>query len=138
MADLDQGGTPIQAVVVDLGPSLGGVSTLIGPQTKVVSAGTFTIVPGTSTVLVNAAGPVTLLLPSASAWVLEPAYQPATAFDRSLWIKDYGGNAAAFHITITPNGTDVIDNATGNIQLITNFQVRHLIPLLDLTGWFLG
>ena len=138
MVDLDQSGSAYQGIKVYLGPSLGWVQSQVKPQVKVTSAGTTTIQPGTSLVLINVAASVTIQLPSVAAWVREFAYNPATAFDRSIWIKDLGGNAALFPITITPFGADQIDALAGSFTIIQNRMLLRLYPLNDLSGWFSG
>lgn len=101
-------------------------------------AGGQTVLPaGTSLVLVNVAASVTIQLPSIVSWVQEVALQPTTAFDRSIWIKDLGYNAANFNITITPFSGDTIDNQS-SFSIITNGDLIRLYPLINLTGWFVG
>jgi hypothetical protein len=107
--DLDQSGNGWQVARVYLGPSLGWVYVQIKPTRTITAAGTSSILPGDSIILVNVAGAVALNLPDVRQWVQEPAYQPATAFERVLYIKDLGGFAAANPITITPFGTQTID-----------------------------
>lgn len=135
--DLDKGGVPTQWANVYLGPSLGWQRTQIFPQQSIVVAGTTALSGGAGIVLVNVAGLVTIQLPSCTTWMQEVASQPITAFDRSIWIKDYGGNAATYNITITPNGTDTIDGQA-SFAIITNYNIIRLYPLLSLTGWFVG
>jgi hypothetical protein len=136
--DLDQSGNGWQVARVYLGPSLGWVNVQIKPTRLVTAAGTSSILPGDSIILVNATGAVALNLPDVRLWVQEPAYQPATAFERVLYIKDLGGNAAANPITITPFGTQTIDLLAQNFTIVQNRQVIRLYPLNDLSGWWVG
>lgn len=136
--DLDQGGFTYQKVRVWMGPSLGWVDQQVKPNFNIVTAGTFALPAGTSIVLINVAGLVTVNLPSVSAWLKEPAYNPMTAFERALWIKDLGGNAQAFNITVTPFGSDKIDNLGISFTIVQNRQLLRLYPLNDLSGWMSG
>lgn len=136
--DLDQGGNTYQKVRVWMGPSLGWVDQQVKPNFNIVTSGTFTLSAGTSIVLVNVAGLVTVNLPSVVAWLNEPVYNPMTAFERALWIKDLGGNAAAFNITITPFGTQSIDKLAQSFTIVQNRQLLRLYPLNDLSGWMSG
>jgi hypothetical protein len=138
MIDFDQSGTnPGQRVRIYNGPSLGWVETQVRPPRTITSVSTFPILPGDSVIHVNVAGAVTLLLPSVIVWVTENAYQPAVGFERSIWIKDLGGFAATFPITITPFAGQFID-LQASFQLIENRQMLRLYYLPDLSGWFSG
>jgi hypothetical protein len=137
MPDLDQGGITYQNVRTYLGPSLGWVQNQVLAQQYLTVGGNFTWPPGLQTLLVNVAANVTIFLPTVSLWLREPFYQPATAFDRSIWIKDYGGNAGAFNITIASAGGNTIDGLA-TFTIIQNFAMMKLYPLNDLTGWFNG
>ena len=137
-ADLDQSGTGFQRVRAYLGPSLGWKELYVKPSQSVVAAGTVTLPPGTSIVFVNVAGLVTLLLPDITKWVQENAGQPATGLERSIWIKDLGGNANAFNITVTPFDSQKIDLLQQSFIIVQNRQLLRLYPLNDLSGWFSG
>ena len=137
-SDLDQSGSSFHKVRTWLGPSLGWVDTQVRPTRSITIAGNYQILPGDGVVLVNVAGLVTLLLPDVRLWVQEPAYQPATAFERTLRIKDLGGNAATFPITVQSTSGQFIDLSLSSIQLTTNRQTIALNPLNDLTGWWVG
>lgn len=136
--DLDQSGQGYQQVRVYLGPSLGWALVRVKPQTPITSVGTYTVQAGDCLLLVNVAGLVTVQLPSVASWVKETANNPSTGFERLLWIKDFGGNASAFNITIAPNGTDKIDNLAQNFTIVQNRQLLRLGALNDLTGWYSG
>jgi hypothetical protein len=136
--DLDQSGNGYQTIRVYLGPSLGWVLTQVKPQQYVLTAGTTTLAPGSSIVLVDVVGLVTINLPDVSKWIQENAYQPATAFERAIWIKDFGGNANAFNITVAPFGAQEIDDLPQPFTIVENRMLLKLYPLNDLTGWFSG
>ncbi len=136
--DLDQSGLAYQTANIYLGPTLGWVRMQIGPVQNITSVGTYTLDPNSSRVLVNVAGAVTINIPSVSSWMKEAFQRPATAFDRSIWIKDFGGNAAAHPITVHPFGSDKVDNRAIDYTIIQAYQLIRLYPLNDLTGWFIG
>lgn len=138
MVDLDQSGQGYQWVKVFLGPSLGWVMCRVKPQRHITVVGTTTLDPGDSVALVNVAGLVTVNLPQVSAWVKENHYQPVTGFERAIWIKDFGGNATAFAITVHPFAGDKIDNLAMDFTIVQNRQLLRLYPLNDLTGWISG
>src|SRR5262245_4374036 len=70
-------------------------------RTRITAGGTSTISTASKVrVLVNVAALVTLNL-------------PAPSLGQVIVIKDIGGNAGAFNITVHPSGTDKIDNLTG-------------------------
>jgi hypothetical protein len=136
--DLDQSGNGYQQIRVYLGPSLGWQMVRVKPQTMVTVAGTYSFQAGDSILLVNVAGLVTIPLPSVARWVKETAYNPATGFERAIYIKDLGGNAATFNITVTPDGADKIDSLAQSFTIVQNRQLLRLYPLNSLDGWFSG
>jgi hypothetical protein len=136
--DLDQSGFAFQGLLVYLGPSLGWVKTRVKPEFFITSANTYTLTSDCGVVLVNVAGNVIINLPDVGAWVRESAYNPSTAFERAIWIKDLGGNAAAFPITVNPFGSQAIDALVTPFSIIQNRQLLRLYPLGDLSGWFSG
>jgi hypothetical protein len=133
--DLDQSGRGFQRVRTWLGPSLGWTDELVQPSTYITTGGTYNVQPGDNLLLVNVAAPVTIQLPDVRVWVQQNAYQPATAFERALTIKDFGGGAASFNITIAPFGTQAIDNIQASVVISTTRAAIKLIPLIDLSGW---
>lgn len=133
--DLDQSGNGYQQVRVFLGPSLGWTMQAVKRELDVTAAGSTTITPGSSLILVNCSGLVTLLLPDVTKWVQENAYLPATGFERAVIIKDIGGHAAAFNITVTPFGAQKIDGLAQSFTIVQNRQLLRLFPLNDQTGW---
>jgi hypothetical protein len=96
-----------------------------------------TVVPGTSVVLVNVAGLVTVNLPDVTKWLAEFAYQPANAFERLILVKDLGGHAASFNITIDGFGSQTIDGSLTTV-ISTNGAFVRLYPLNSGAGWFIG
>lgn len=137
-ADLDQSGNSYQRVNVNLGPSLGWVTVFVKPEINVTTTGTTTLSAGDSIVLVNVAAVVTIQLPDVTKWLQENYYRPATGFERAVWIKDLGGNAAAFNITVTPFGAQTIDNLAQSFTIVQNRQLLRLYPRNSLTGWYSG
>jgi len=135
--DLDQSGFGWQRARVYLGPTLGWVDTQVRPSRTITAGGTFNVLPGDSVIFVNIAALVTVNLPDVRAWVQETAYQPATGFERALWIKDLG-NAAAFNITVHPFGGQVIDNLAIDFSIVQNRQLLRLYPFIDMSGWYSG
>src|SRR5215475_5256862 len=108
--DLDQSGRGFQRVRTYLGPSLGWVDELVQPSTDITTGGTHVVLPGESMLLVDVAAGVTVQLPDVVKWIQQTAYQPATGFERSITVKDVGGNAANFNIVVAPFGQQTIDN----------------------------
>ena len=137
MPDFDQSGINFaHGTKVYLGPSLGWVQQQIKPETFVTAPGTVQLSGGAGVILVKVAGLVTILLPDVATWVRESAYFQATAFERAIWIKDLGGNASAFNITVTPFGAQQIDGVPASYIIIQNFMLLRLYPLFDFTGWY--
>ena len=134
----DQGGSNCQWTKVYLGPTLGWVMLPIMPELEITSAAALTIPAYASRVLLKAAVKA-IALPSVSQWMLATLPLANTAaFDRSLWIKDYVGDASSgAPIVITPNGSDTIDTLS-SYSIITQNDLLKLYPLTDLTGWFVG
>ena len=54
--------------------------------------------PVIASILVNAVAAVQINLPDVRVWVQQRAGRPATAFDKTLTVKDIGGNASNFNI----------------------------------------
>jgi hypothetical protein len=133
--DLDQGGLTYQRARVGLGPSLGEVWEQVRPQIQIQVAGTYNLGANTSVVLVYTTGVVNLYLPDVRTWLSEPVYQPTTAFERSIFVKDMSG---APNITVAAFGTQTIDNVVATATITASKGVLRLYPLADQTGWFLG
>ena len=151
MADLDQGGTAFQKVNVYLGPSLGWFAAQVEapPQRRITAGGTTVIGSGESNILVDAgANNVTLLLPDVNLWLALSTFSPVSVaplvpyiqgFQRAIFIKDFGGNAAANNITVTPFGAQTIDKLAQSFTIIQNRQLLRLYPVVaGATGWFSG
>ena len=110
----------------------------IVPELEITSAAALTIPAYASRVLLKAAVKA-IALPSVSQWMLATLPLANTAaFDRSLWIKDYVGDASSgAPIVITPNGSDTIDTLS-SYSIITQNDLLKLYPLTDLSGWYVG
>jgi hypothetical protein len=135
MTDLDKSGYGFQRVRTYLGPSLGWVDELVQPSTHITTGGIHVVLPGESMLLVDVAATVTIQLPDVVKWMQQTAYQPATGFERSISVKDIGGNAANFNIVVAPFGQQTIDNVQASIVMSTARANVRLVPLIDLTGW---
>ena len=134
-ADLDQGGSFRQYVQRWLGPSIGWVNS---PDTNVVpvtTAGTTTVLVGTTLVTVNVNGAVTIQLPSAKSSVnAGQAALPGLALGLPMTLVDIGGYAATHNITILPFGTETI-MGLASIQIAEDYGAFTLLPKLTLGGW---
>ena len=130
--DLDQGGTPRQWVLAELGPTFGGVWYPLQNLLIPLAGGTFNIDASTSVVQVNSTGAVTLILPAARAPSV-PA-QPALFVKNPILIADIGGNAAAHPITIQPQPGENIMGLP-SIQITVNYGAYTLEPSSNLLGW---
>lgn len=138
MVDVDQGGQFSQKARVYLGPSLGWVEQRVRPEVYITIAQTYQMLPGDSVVMVNVAGNVTVNLPDVQAWLRENAAMPMTGFERAIWIKDLGGNAQLFPITVVQFSGQRIDSLLTNYTIISNRALLRLYPIYDLSGWFAG
>ena len=136
----DQGGSNCQWTKVYLGPTLGWAMLPIVPELEITSAAALTIPAYASRVLLKAAVKA-IQLPKVSQWMLATLPLANTSsFDRSLWIKDYVGDASSgAPIVITPDATlpDTIDGLS-SFSIITQQDLIRLYPLTDLTGWYVG
>lgn len=139
MADLDQSGGFPQYVRTYLGPTVGWVMLPVDPETFIAAGPSYTVARFDSRVMLNATGtPVTSIqLPDVVDWVRCAFQRVQSAFDRSLWIKDYAVQAAAHPITVTPFGAQTIDGL-GSFQIINNRALLRLYPLSNLAGWYSG
>lgn len=135
--DLDKGGFGFQRVRTYLGPSLGWVDELVQPSVDITTGGVHVVQPGESLLLVEVAAAVIIQLPDVVRWMQQTAYQPATGFDRSITVKDQGGNAANFNIIVAPFGQQAIDNIQQSTIISTARAVVRFVPLIDLSGWSL-
>ena len=134
--DLDQGGFA-QRQSIYLGPTLGWQLLRTKPEMYITVGGSYTLGPDNGVVLVNTPAAVTLNLPDVSKWANEPFGQPLTAFERTIWVKDIGGYARSFHITVNAFAGQTIDTASSAV-INTFFGVLRLYPLADQSGWFVA
>jgi hypothetical protein len=135
---VDHGGAFWQQTKVYLGPTLGWAMVSVYPSQFITTSGTTTLMTGASVVLVIVAGLVTINLPDVTKWVQESFYMTMTGFERAIRIKDFGGNAASFNITVVPFGTQTIDLLAQSFVMNQNHQMLRLYPMNDLSGWFSG
>ena len=134
----DQGGSNYQRVRAYLGPTLGWVELPVVPELIITSAAALTIPAYASRILLSAAVKA-IALPSVSQWMLASLPLANTAaFDRSIWIKDYIGDASSgAPIVVTPNGSDTIDGLS-SFSIITPSDLIRLYPMTSLAGWYVG
>lgn len=139
-SDLDKSGNAYQRALINLGPTLGGFIVNVQPlaQLNVTVAGSTTLDSNANLVMVNVNGSVTLLLPSVITWLTAALQLNLNIYSGAIWIKDLGGHAAAFPITVTPFGAQKIDNLAQSFTIVQNRQLIRLYPLSDLSGWFSG
>lgn len=135
MTDLDKSGFGFQRVRTYLGPSLGWVDELVQPTVDITTGGVHVVQPGESLLLVEVAAAVTIQLPDVIRWMQQTAYMPATGFDRSITVKDIGGNAANFNIIVAPFGQQAIDNIQQSTVISVARASVRFVPLLDMSGW---
>jgi len=119
---------------INRGATLGLETVRIAPQLTISAAGSYGLGPDTSVVLVNVADFVTIFLPEAAAWQQMAFDQFPNAFDGGILVKDIGGHAAAFNISVISIGTETIDTGL-TYTLSTNFAKATFIPLNDGSGW---
>lgn len=106
--DLDQGGSFRQTQKVYLGPSVGWQEVAERWVLNVTAGGITTIARGTSLILVNFNGAVTLQLPSFKASTAGPQAIPRQFAIIPVTICDAGGFAQNFPITILPFAGELI------------------------------
>lgn len=137
-ADIDKSGDTFQWERVWCGPTLGWQFVPVKGSIQVTTAGAHSVPAGIAIVFVNVAGLVTINLPDINVWVQMTQGQPPAGFERAIYIKDLGGNAAANNITVAPFAGQKIDNLAQNFTIVQNRQLLRLYPLNDRTGWFSG
>jgi hypothetical protein len=117
-----------------MGPSIGWVDLPQQFTLPITAAGTYNLSPDVTSVTVNIAGAVTIVLPSA----IQPsqqAVQPGLIGNLAITITDIGGFAAAHPITIQPfSGAENIMGLS-SISLSVNFGGYTLMPNSTLKGW---
>jgi hypothetical protein len=137
-SDLDQGGSLREWTRVYLGPTIGWVlqQILTPASSTVTTGGTTTIGPGTSVVLVNFNGSVTIQLPSsmnAAVPGIPGVTIPPYLNPPPITISDAGGHAGTFPITILPFGTEKV-LGLNSIQITVNWGAFSLDPI-PTGGW---
>ncbi len=135
MVDLDKSGHGFQRVRTYLGPTLGWKDEQVKPSTDITVGGLYQVQPGDSVLLVDVPAAVTIALPNLLRWVPQRNDQPATGFEKSITIKDLGGNAANFNIVIFPFGQQAIDNIQQSVLISDAYGTLKLLPLIDMSGW---
>ena len=132
--DLDQGGTVRQTQRVYMGPSVGWVTVPATVILPVNAAGTTTVLLGTSLVLVNVNGAVTIQLPSAKDAGVPAIGLSGPYVKTPITIVDIGGFALAHPITILPAAGENIMGLS-SITLSTNYGGYTLNPSNAQQGW---
>lgn len=128
--DLDKGGTERQWIKTWFGPSLGWAMTQIASVFSVAAGGTSNVPKGTTLVMVNFNGAVTLQLPSTIPTIVTPA----SFFKYPLTIVDVGGFAGAgTEITILPaNGETIM--GLPQVQILNPHGSFSFLPK-NTGGW---
>lgn len=136
--DLDQGGTVRQSQRLYLGPSIGWILSPANNILSVTTVGTTIVLLGTTLILINVAGLVTIQLPSALASAAGAQALPGTFLGRPITVVDSGGNAnpTTRKITILPFGTELIDGLA-SIAIQAPYGAFVLTPNTPLGGWTL-
>lgn len=126
--DLDQGGTNRQYKRVYLGPSVGWFEVPDISQLNVIVGGAQSVLLGTTLILVNFNGAVTLNLPAYKGSLAGAQALPRQFANISpIIIAEIGGFAAANPITINAFGSERFDGLA-TFTLASNFGVRMLRP----------
>jgi len=135
-SDLDQGGSFRQYVRRWLGPSVGWVNSPDDNVVPVTTAGTTTLLVGTTLVTVNINGLVSIQLPSSKASTGATAGAlPGLSLGLPITIVDIGGFASdANPITILPYGSELI-MGLASIQITAPYGAYTLLPRLTTGGW---
>ena len=129
----DRGGFN-QTITIDRGSSIGLQTTAVDPQARVNSGNVIAVPPGVNVVLINQAQFMTVQLPSVARWLQQPQPNGTNPLDGSIMVKDLGGNAGSFSISVFPVSGEFIDGQ-GLATLLQNFASMRLCPLNDLSGW---
>ena len=133
--DYDQGGTPRQFVRRWLGPSVGWVNSPDSNQVGILSAGTTSVVIGTTLVKVAVAGLVTVQLPKTLIPAVPAGVLPGDYLYLPMTIGDFGGYAGnpSAYITILPFAGERIDGLTS--LTISSFYGSYTIIPKFSGGW---
>jgi hypothetical protein len=134
--DLDQSSGTITRLWerVYMGPSLGWYDIPGQNIQPIAAAGTYTIDPSINVIEVNAAGAVTVVLPSAQIPAAGPQAQPRLFANVPVTIVDVGGNAGASPITIQPAPGDTVMGLV-SIKIATNYGGFTLQPVPAQRTW---
>jgi hypothetical protein len=132
--DLDQGGTFRQWTKMWMGPSVGWVPVPVDAVLDITAAGTYTIARGTSLILLNVNGNVTLNLPSAQASPQGPQAIPGQWVINPVTIVDIGGFASDNTYNIVPFGAETISGLP-SVQLASDRGTIILNPILTTGSW---
>lgn len=132
--DLDQGGTFRQWTKMWMGPSVGWVPVPVDAVLDITAAGTYTILRGTSLILINVNGNVTLNLPSAKAAPQGPQAIPGQWVINPVTIVDIGGFASANAYRINPQAPETISGLPF-VDLASDRGTIILNPILATGGW---
>lgn len=132
--DLDQGGTFRQWTRMYMGPSVGWVPVPIDAVLNITSAGAFDIARGTSLILINVNGNVTINLPSSRAAPQGPQAIPGQWVVNPVTIVDIGGFAGSNTYNIVPFGVETI-SSLASVQLASPFGSLILNPILATGSW---
>ena len=95
----------------------------INYRVKIVTATPYTIATDDEVIMVNIAGPASVILPSSGG---------SGESKRTLYIKDYSGLAKTNPITITSAGGKTIDGVS---FAILNGGYSHVQVIYDGTNW---
>lgn len=133
--DLDQGGTSRQWLRTYMGPSVGWQYVPGNNVLVITAAGTYNLDPSINVVLVNVAGAVTIVLPSAVVPAAGAQAQPRLFAQNPITIVDNGGNASAHPITIQRNNSNENIMGLSSIQIQINYGGFVLNPSTALKGW---
>jgi hypothetical protein len=135
--DLDQGGTFRQWVKMYMGPSVGWVSVPVDAVLDITAGGAYSILRGTSLILINVDDDVTINLPSSLAAVQGPQVLPGQWVINPITIIDIGGFAGTRTYSIVPFGSELI-SGLASVDLASPRGTIILIPILTTGGWNLG
>ncbi len=135
--DLDRGGNLFTRVRVNRGPTLGWKEIQVEPPIDITDPGPFQLGNNASRVLVNAAAPVTILLPDVEQWLKQSFEISRPAFDQSIWIKDMSFAAGTNNIIVQGHGAQLVDGQLTYV-IMQDGQLLRCWPLYDFSGWYLG
>lgn len=136
--DLDQGGTFRESIRLYMGPSVGWVQAQQTAILPVTTAGTTTVLPGSTLITVNNAGAVTIQLPSSKASAAGAQAIPGSFVVLPVTVVDIGGFASSGNpITVVPAAGETIDGAA-SVAMRTPYGAINLRPNIVSGGWNLS